>query len=179
MGSAALGGPRKRQGSLRTGRRLAGVLRVPTSPTLDIQDPASLTPPRPHILHHRGRSFSACHFDRAAIPSTGLTSDSHPHIALFRARCCCVSACPSQSWNSTMSDNKAHIQSRAGLFAGAALLRLALFVLFPSLPGLLTDRVEISTPVNSFKRCACPVFFSSLRHSQRNKANGYLFCTSS
>ncbi|KAK4100755.1 PIG-U-domain-containing protein [Parathielavia hyrcaniae] len=40
----------------------------------------------------------------------------------------------------------------AGLFAGAAVLRLAIFTLLPKLPDLLTGRVEISTPVTSFKR---------------------------
>jgi phosphatidylinositol glycan class U len=47
----------------------------------------------------------------------------------------------------------------AGLYVGAAVLRLALFTLFPGLPDLLTGRVEISTPVTSFKRRAflpCP-----------------------
>lgn len=44
------------------------------------------------------------------------------------------------------------LRSKAGIYAGAALLRLALFVAFPSLPDLLTGRVEISTPVTSFKR---------------------------
>ena len=42
--------------------------------------------------------------------------------------------------------------STAGLYAAAAALRLALFTLFPGLPDLLTGRVEISTPVSSFKR---------------------------
>lgn len=41
------------------------------------------------------------------------------------------------------------------LYLGAAILRLALFTLFPGLPDLLTGRVEISTPVTSFKRCTC------------------------
>ncbi|KAF4311534.1 gpi transamidase component pig-u [Botryosphaeria dothidea] len=41
---------------------------------------------------------------------------------------------------------------KALLFGIAAALRLFLFVAFPSLPNLLTDRVEISTPVTSFKR---------------------------
>lgn len=45
------------------------------------------------------------------------------------------------------------LQSKVGVFAGAALLRLVLFTAFPSLPDLLTGRVEISTPVTSFKRC--------------------------
>ncbi|KAI0020731.1 PIG-U-domain-containing protein [Xylariomycetidae sp. FL0641] len=40
----------------------------------------------------------------------------------------------------------------AGLYAAAAALRLALFTFFPGLPDLLTGRVEISTPVTSFKR---------------------------
>jgi phosphatidylinositol glycan class U len=43
-------------------------------------------------------------------------------------------------------------QRKIGVYAGAALLRLVLFVAFPSLPDLLTGRVEISTPVTSFKR---------------------------
>lgn len=42
-----------------------------------------------------------------------------------------------------------------GLFLAAAVLRLALFFLFPSLPELVAGRVEVSTPVNSFKRCTC------------------------
>ena len=42
---------------------------------------------------------------------------------------------------------------KALLFGSAAVLRLSLFFAFPSLPGLLTGRVEISTPVTSFKRC--------------------------
>lgn len=41
----------------------------------------------------------------------------------------------------------------AGLFVVAAALRLLLFTAFPGLPNLLTGRVEISTPVTSFKRC--------------------------
>lgn len=42
---------------------------------------------------------------------------------------------------------------KAILFTVAAALRLFLAVAFPALPDLLTSRVEISTPVNSFKRC--------------------------
>ncbi|KAH6853310.1 GPI transamidase subunit PIG-U [Chaetomium sp. MPI-CAGE-AT-0009] len=40
----------------------------------------------------------------------------------------------------------------AGLYIGAAVLRLVIFTLLPGLPDLLTGRVEISTPVTSFKR---------------------------
>lgn len=39
------------------------------------------------------------------------------------------------------------------LFGTAAVLRLALVVAFPALPNFLSGRVEISTPVTSFKRC--------------------------
>ena len=46
------------------------------------------------------------------------------------------------------------IDRRKGvLFTSAAALRLVLFFAFPSIPALLTGRVEISTPVTSFKRC--------------------------
>ncbi len=45
------------------------------------------------------------------------------------------------------------LRGRAGVYAGAALLRLVLTLAFPGLPDLLTGRVEISTPVTSFKRC--------------------------
>ncbi|KAK3299928.1 GPI transamidase subunit PIG-U [Chaetomium fimeti] len=40
----------------------------------------------------------------------------------------------------------------ACLYIGAAVLRLVIFTLLPGLPDLLTGRVEISTPVTSFKR---------------------------
>jgi len=42
---------------------------------------------------------------------------------------------------------------KAALFGAAAAVRLLLFTSFPGLPDLLTGRVEISTPVTSFKRC--------------------------
>ena len=41
---------------------------------------------------------------------------------------------------------------KATLFGVAVALRLLLCLAFPSLPDLLTGRVEISTPVTSFKR---------------------------
>ncbi|KAF2815509.1 CDC91 cell division cycle 91-like protein [Mytilinidion resinicola] len=43
-------------------------------------------------------------------------------------------------------------KQKAILFGAAAAVRLFLFTAFPSLPNLLTGRVEISTPVTSFKR---------------------------
>ena len=44
-------------------------------------------------------------------------------------------------------------KSTLAIFGSAVALRLALFYVFPNLPDLLTSRVEISTPVTSFKRC--------------------------
>ncbi len=41
---------------------------------------------------------------------------------------------------------------KAALFGAAAAVRLLLFASFPGLPDLLTARVEVSTPVTSFKR---------------------------
>ncbi|KAI2622474.1 PIG-U-domain-containing protein [Hypoxylon sp. NC1633] len=51
-----------------------------------------------------------------------------------------------------MNHGKMNPKGIAGLYTAAALLRLILFVFFPALPDLLTGRVEISTPVTSFKR---------------------------
>lgn len=48
---------------------------------------------------------------------------------------------------------KMTFRGKAGIYAIAVLLRLVLFFAFPGLPDLLTGRVEISTPVTSFKRC--------------------------
>ncbi|KAL4796528.1 GPI transamidase subunit PIG-U [Aspergillus venezuelensis] len=41
---------------------------------------------------------------------------------------------------------------KLAVFGGALALRVLLLLLFPSLPDLLTGRVEVSTPVTSFKR---------------------------
>lgn len=46
-----------------------------------------------------------------------------------------------------------HDHPKTVLFSSAAALRILLAVTFPGLPDLLTERVEVSTPVNSFKRC--------------------------
>lgn len=51
-----------------------------------------------------------------------------------------------------MDGGKVTVGRTAALYAGAAVLRLAIFTLLPDLPDLLTGRVEISTPVTSFKR---------------------------
>jgi phosphatidylinositol glycan class U len=44
-------------------------------------------------------------------------------------------------------------QNTGLLFGAAAALRLSLSTVFPALPDLLAGRVEVSTPVTSFKRC--------------------------
>lgn len=41
---------------------------------------------------------------------------------------------------------------KVALYVIAANLRLVLFVVFPNIPDLLTGQVEVSTPLNSFKR---------------------------
>lgn len=43
-------------------------------------------------------------------------------------------------------------RSTVTIYAGAALLRLLVFLAFPGIPEFLTTRVEISTPISSFKR---------------------------
>ena len=48
-----------------------------------------------------------------------------------------------------------HDHPRRILFVAAIALRLFLAATFSSLPDLLTARVEISSPVNSFKRRMC------------------------
>ncbi|PGH14705.1 hypothetical protein AJ79_02871 [Helicocarpus griseus UAMH5409] len=47
---------------------------------------------------------------------------------------------------------------KLSVFGGAIALRILLFTLFPTLPDLLTGRVEVSTPVSSFKRLQEGVF---------------------
>jgi GPI-anchor transamidase subunit U len=45
------------------------------------------------------------------------------------------------------------MESKAiSIFTGAAVLRLVVFLLFPSIPEFLSTQVEIATPVSSFKR---------------------------
>jgi phosphatidylinositol glycan class U len=46
-------------------------------------------------------------------------------------------------------------QQKLLLFGAAAAVRLLLFTVFPALPDLLAGRVEVSTPVTSFKRRMC------------------------
>jgi phosphatidylinositol glycan class U len=44
-------------------------------------------------------------------------------------------------------------QQKLLLLGAAAAVRLLLPAVFPALPDLLSGRVEVSTPVTSFKRC--------------------------
>jgi len=44
-------------------------------------------------------------------------------------------------------------QPKTVLFTAAAAIRILAVLLFPALPDILTLRAELSTPVNSFKRC--------------------------
>lgn len=59
---------------------------------------------------------------------------------------------PARSLSSTRLSIMAVDRRRVAVFGAAFVLRLLLICLFPSLPDLLTGRVEVSTPVNSFKR---------------------------
>jgi GPI-anchor transamidase subunit U len=50
-------------------------------------------------------------------------------------------------------DPRSTMDSKAlGVFAGAAALRLVVFLLFRSIPEFLSNQVEIATPVSSYKR---------------------------
>jgi hypothetical protein len=77
-----------------------------------------------------------------------LTSFSLPAVSIGPHLHFCL-----LQWKLDMSHGKMRSQDTAGLYAAAAVLRLALFTFFPALPDLLTSRVEVSTPVTSFKRC--------------------------
>lgn len=54
----------------------------------------------------------------------------------------------------TMEERKGLSQQKWLVFGAAAAVRLVLAIAFPELPDLLSGRVEISTPITSFKRCA-------------------------
>lgn len=62
-----------------------------------------------------------------------------------------------------MNGSTPSLKRLQGLYLAAALLRLVLFFAFPGLPELVAGRVEVSTPVTSFKRCMSPL--SSPRHA--------------
>lgn len=57
-----------------------------------------------------------------------------------------------------MNGSNPRLKRLQGLYLTAAVLRLVLFFAFPGLPELVAGRVEVSTPVTSFKRCIAPPF---------------------
>jgi GPI-anchor transamidase subunit U len=59
-------------------------------------------------------------------------------------------------------------KQKALIFGTAVAIRLLLFKAFPSLPTILTNRVEISTPVSSYKRRKLD---TRLNHGQNTWAN--------
>ena len=74
-------------------------------------------------------------------------------VALSRSRHFCRASC-NDAVNFAVADAHSMDKQKALLFGSAAAIRLLLFAAFPSLTPVLTGRVEISTPVTSFKRCA-------------------------
>lgn len=75
----------------------------------------------------------------------------------LRAHTFNVRSCPDHASDASQTmaalTNVYNDHPKAVLFATAAALRVLLALTFSGLPDLLTGRVEISTPVNSFKRC--------------------------
>lgn len=56
-----------------------------------------------------------------------------------------------------MNGSNPNLKRLQGLYLAATVLRLVLFFAFPGLPELVAGRVEVSTPVTSFKRCMAPL----------------------
>lgn len=56
-----------------------------------------------------------------------------------------------------MNGSNPSLKRLQGLYLAATVLRLVLFFAFPGLPELVAGRVEVSTPVTSFKRCMTPL----------------------
>lgn len=63
-----------------------------------------------------------------------------------------------------MNGSNPSLKRLQGLYLAAAVLRLVLFFAFPGLPELVAGRVEVSTPVTSFKRCMPPLFLLGNPH---------------
>lgn len=81
--------------------------------------------------------------------TAGVPPPPRPNTARAPRRCTCP------SWR-VLPHNTTKMpvdQQKALLYGGAAALRLLLSTVFPALPTLLAGRVEVSTPVTSFKRC--------------------------
>lgn len=78
---------------------------------------------------------------RTALPDSidGTTPGSNSHL--------------SPGDGPEMNGSNPSLKRLQGLYLAAAILRLVLFFAFPGLPELVAGRVEVSTPVTSFKRC--------------------------
>lgn len=103
--------------------------------------------------------------ERAAARTAGASTTTHCNYStdgLF-ASLVFFLLCLGSLWR-----NKATMpvgRQKLAVFIGAVALRLLLIVTFPSLPDLLTSRVEVSTPISSFKRRELPVAFGGLLSS--------------
>lgn len=127
--------------------------------------------------------FTALVIDKQYYRTAGRTDpDGFAGDKRYSRRICGQRAVPSPSSPLSifyygvraMNGGKITLGRTAGLYLGAAVLRLALFTVFPGLPDLLTGRVEVSTPVTSFKRRgllsaspSCLSLANLARHSAR------------
>lgn len=107
------------------------------------QTKISLATPAAHGSSLRGSELDA----RVSLPSDALTTSR-----TFNVRSCPDHASDSSQTMDALT-NVYHGHPKMVLFSTSAALRVLLALTFPRLPDLLTGRVEISTPVNSFKRC--------------------------
>jgi hypothetical protein len=105
------------------------------------------------------RKFTASAFGELDPCSASLKPDIQraPKLLVIQGAFIQFSFVSSITHNSTMDIDRRKVT----LFASAAAVRLLLFTSFPGLPDLLTARVEISTPVTSFKRCKPPLAYHS------------------
>lgn len=83
----------------------------------------------------------------------GPLQGSRPPACRLSRRLNCHVQVPASPSVTTMA---LELRRSAALFAAAAALRLLLFSAFPTLPSRLAGRVELSTPVSSFKRRMSP-----------------------
>lgn len=108
------------------------------------QTKISLATPAVFAFTLRGGELNA----RVSLPWDALLRRAHT----FNVRSCPDHASDTSQTMDALT-NVYHDHPKAVLFSTAAALRILLALTFPGLPDLLTGRVEISTPVNSFKRC--------------------------
>lgn len=85
-----------------------------------------------------------------SIDGTSPDCNPHPHL--------------SHGDGPEMNGSNPSLKRLQGLYLAAAVLRLVLFFAFPGLPELVAGRVEVSTPVTSFKRCMPPLLLLGRPH---------------